>query len=703
LKSHPSWWFGFVFLLVGACSTDTEVAGGAGPCTDAPSVTRAELEAGAVLCEGQTLVAPIHPGDDLKVSLRILTPGEVDLCFDDDDQERHEVSLMGMSVVAQTPCQTVTLPAGDHTLDLRHALRDAGRIDALADVLHTKWTPPTSTSHGRLQVSSNSCPGCTLVGRWPASQGLPYPEYGYTGNYANAIIDGPCEDYLGGGRNSACQLGSYGTHSSFERAQIVIHPVSDRSVPSIGDRAQIIPAPAHNDTNLRGATVTLRGPAVLNAVDATGATFLGEGELIYINETDFAAIDLSRYRGVASTVFYSRMDVVTYATLVARAAEQNAAHDPRFGKIEIRKLVVTIAQGQRLAGLNIDFSPAPASLEDLSFVWPVDASGLLSMAGASFDNATLRNLTMPCAVHGNLRGASFAFATLENVDLTSCDLTDARFYGSTFTNVKARGTKPAMGGVDTSTLLVRADLTNVKVDGLDVGGANMSGATLSSAPNSPWSRVEGRGLYADSLHAAGLRLRSARFVDAELLRADFSGAELQGVLFQSSDLSGTNFSGAALDEASFESAFGSGLGFEAAHFASGHGYLNRPRFDASNFRGALMQGMPIVRGRICGGDFTGANLEGADLTGTLMPVVSDTFFRPNETFDCVANKNLATVPTDATTKCPDKTPGPCSATSWVPSEYVPQCPVNLPRQTSGSSCTTKCDCESLSCKASKCV
>lgn len=671
--------FAFVITLLAACSSpDNEVGprlGGA--CSDSASVTRTELEAGGVLCENQTLVAAIHPGDDLKFTVRILTPGDVDLCFDDDDAEPHEASLRGTTVAAQTPCQTVSLPAGDHTLGLRHALREVSGKDDRSDVLHTKWTPPTSTSRGRLQLTSNACPRCLLDKPWPELDGPQF--YGYAGDYTDAIITGRCDHPL----PQFCVLGGSMGRSSFDRARIVLHPDDGNTRYLIGgaDDATV--------STFRGATVTAGSEALFAFADATGAKVAGDGpRLSFGFGTNLAGVDITEYRGGKIVAEQCRMDVAMYSRIVARGADGSAC----------TKSTVTVPKGQSLAGMILaEGATAGSNL----FVWPHDESGILSMPDTSFEKATLRNLTIPCPHGGDLRRASFIGATLDTVSLTGCNLTDARFAGSTLTNVTA-----AKG-----TSLLRADLTNVKVDGLDVTEASMSGATLTNAPNSPWIGLVAHQLTAGSLHAQGLVMaldgkgHGPDFSLANLPAADFSGAQLPRAVFAGATLTTTNFSGALLVGANFEASNGTGPIFEKADLqksTASAALLTGVRFVSPNFRGASLQGAKLTYARVCGGDFGGAHLEGANLTQTPLPLVSDKFTTAGEgTFDCVEITDLTTVVNDATTVCPDGTPGPCTGAAWVPSNFVPQCTAG-PRKKSGFSCMTPCECALLTCLNGTC-
>lgn len=673
MKTHRSWWLVLAVVLVVACSSDSEPEGGSrlgGPCTDATSVTRTQLEAGAVLCEHQILVFPIRPGDDAKVSFRVLTPGDVDLCFDDDDAEAHEASLGGTTVAAQAPCRSVSLPAGDHVLGLRHALREAGVRDARPDVLHTRWTAPTRVSRGRLQVTTNGCPKCPLNEPWPELDGPQF--YGYAGDYTDAIITGPCNHAL----PNFCALGGRAA-SSFDRAKIVLQPDDGNTRYLIGG------ADSGSVATFRGATITAGSEGLFAFADATGARILGNGPALDFESTNLTGGDLTEYRGGKVTADRCRLDVSMYSWIVARGADGSACTNS----------TVTVPKGQSLAGMIL---AGGGSAGDNLFVWPVDEKGILTMPGTSFERATLRNLTIPCPHGGDLRGASFAGATLDTVSLTGCDLTEARFAGARLTNVTAAS----------GTLLIRADLTNVAVDGLNVSEASLSEATLASAPSSAWTGLVARATVARSLHAAGLVTgldgsgRGADFSRADLATADLSRAQLPRAIFSGAALTTVDFSEASLVGSTFDSAFGSAPDFTRAHLepsAVSRSSMSAVRFAAPSFKGAFLNGLELTYARVCGADFEGTHLEGADLTGTLLPLVSGAFTQAGgDNFECAAIKDLATNGSSvATTTCPDGNPGPCSGAAWVPAGFV-TCP-DVPRKKSGFSCATECECAALKC------
>jgi uncharacterized protein YjbI with pentapeptide repeats len=674
-------------LVVAACAEDSEAPAGSGRggiCTEGASVAREEIEAGGVLCEHQTLVASIRPGDDLKLAFHVFTPGDVDLCFDDDDDEAHEVSLGGQVVTAETPCQAVSLTAGDQILGLRHAMHDVGAQDSAPDVVHTKWTPPTPASRGRLLVATNSCPGCVLTSPWPDLGGH---SAGYTGDYTRATIKGTCRGF----ETDICSLGGHGVTSHFDAANVVFDDQS-RTAHVIGDFGRV----QTSQTFLQSANVEIHGSTNVYRTIATGAKFSSPGphdrdDILQFDECQLASVDFTAYVGPEIDFSGSHLDVFSYSALLQR---RNAY---------FTDVTVEVYQFHSLANLIIDGHPDAYS-KNIDIEWPRDSAGLLFMNGTSFDKATVRNVSFGCLGGGDLRGASFAGATLENVALTGCDLTGARFTGATLTSVTAAK----------NTLLTRADLTNVTIDGLDVSDASLSYATLKNASSKPViglvaRRVTAEGLVARDL-VTGLDAKDlgADFTGAILSKANFASAELQRARFTNAALQTTNLSGATLTGASFDGATGFSTNFTGALLGSTgvpRTSLSDVRFEEPSFAGADLRGAKMTGARVCGGRFVGANLRGVDLADTLLPTMSDMFSRAGSIdppFACVGNQDLVST-TDLTTICPDGMAGECLAGAWVPPYFVPTC-VAPKHRASGFPCATACDCNELKCDtaSSKC-
>lgn len=676
--------------LAVACDADTEVSTSraGGLCTAASSVTRDELEAGGVLCEHQTLAASIRPGDDMKLSFHVLTPGDVEVCFEDDDAELHEVSLHDHVITAGAPCHTVSLSAGEHTIGLRHHVRDASRADPVPDVVHTKWTAPTSTSRGKLTFATNACRGCTLDGAWPP---LENGVHGYFGDYTGAHITGGCP-------SERCRLGGVpGTSSYFDDADLAI--ASGVGIGIDGERLLVppyVPPLRPHDTFLRRTKLVFTSDdAYINvfAADLRDARLSGLC-FIFAFGSDLTGVDTSACDRtspwdnlpVLGFVYEGLTDVTTYAAMTRKG----------FDFLESN---VTVPKGQDLAGITLESAPRlignpGVSIEGPNFLWPRDEAGRLAMRGVSFEKSTLRYVSFGCLGGGDLEGASFVGATLDHVSLNGCDLRKSRFTGATLTSVTAAG----------NTSFVGADLTDLTIAGFDVTGASLSDVRLSSAASKPAVGLVARGVTASVLDARGLVTGidangGADFTSAVLEKARFEGAQLPRARFVGAELTAASFEGATLSGASFAAATGTAPVFDSAVLEATtepRSSMVGARFTIPSFRGAKLRGTKLSAARVCGGDFEGASLLGVDLTGTPMPLVSEKLTSGAEQFDCIQIENLDTVVQDATTSCPNGELGPCKDGAWMPTNVTPTCPPG-PRKVSGSACSTACECKMLRC------
>ena len=172
----------------------------------------------------------------------------------------------------------------------------------------------------------------------------------------------------------------------------------------------------------------------------------------------------------------------------------------------------------------------------------------MNFAGANFNNANLSETNIRGA---NLVGATFVNAYLSAAKFDHSDLRRARFTGATFLTT-AEGAN--FGGADLShtsgyliapsgifayanlsqaklrpdmsnqpmgllhTIFSEADLTRANLTGADLGFANLSSATLTDAI-----------------------VRGTSFDQADLSRADFRGADVTNAIFTQADVAQTDF------------------------------------------------------------------------------------------------------------------------------------------------------------------
>jgi uncharacterized protein YjbI with pentapeptide repeats len=207
------------------------------------------------------------------------------------------------------------------------------------------------------------------------------------------------------------------------------------------------------------------------------------------------------------------------------------------------------------------------------------------------DPASLRHILEQHAMYkanrpgGRLANLSYIDLTemkLEGVDLSDANLTGARLYGASLRDsifVRAN-----MFGCD----LRNADLRFARLDRADLRGACLRGANLSAASLIGADLREGQIAFKDDKQ--GLRLmkhekRPGELDYAILSGADLSGARMNGALAVSTDFSDANLSSAVMSQAKLRKA---------------------------NLNGATINGADLS-----GADVTGATMRGAVMVDTM--------------------------------------------------------------------------------------
>jgi len=223
---------------------------------------------------------------------------------------------------------------------------------------------------------------------------------------------------------------------------------------------------------------------------------------------------------------------------------------------------------------------------------------LLERSG--FDMKALEQSAHELALVGaKLRGANMASAQLAGQFLTGADLTEATLTG--------------------------ADLTGTSFTGANLTGADLTGATMSK------SRFHDANLTRARL--ADVNLLEARLPNAKFVGADLRRANLTRVVLTGADLSDADLSDADVSEA---------------------------RVNKARLTGAHLPGVKLVRA-----DLTGSNLHGADLTGANLTLITLTSADLSGAVLRGANLSQAVGMTseqddladlDATSICPDGKP-----------------------------------------------
>ena len=263
-------------------------------------------------------------------------------------------------------------------------------------------------------------------------------------------------------------------------------------------------------------------------------------------------------------------------------------------------------------------------------VYPgADLSGV-DLHGQSLDYCDLSGVDLSGAdLSGtNLRHDTFDGANLTGADLSGADLTDSNGTGI----VGAPTALPTMWTIGAGRLIgPGADLTGVDLTGVDLAGVSLAGATLDDAV------LDGQALSGTDL--SGAHAWRTSFSGTNLAGADLSGANLQQTDFTDADLTGANLNGVVGSTANRTADF-TGADLTDAHLAQPTG-LNGPVFTGANLEGADLTGVTLLAGSaklvsggvtgtpqlpsgwqlihgyvVCTGcDLTGATLSGSDLAG----------------------------------------------------------------------------------------
>jgi uncharacterized protein YjbI with pentapeptide repeats len=572
------------------------------------------------LCETQSLVAPLHPGETVEFALAPRKETYVQTCFRDDDGEAHQLSFRkGTEAVfatsADSPCATVKLDMSVYTVRLVHA-KQAGVSDSLPDTIHAGWES-VGTQDGipvlRLNLSTNSCPGCDLSNQdWPVLD-APNQISGWVGNYTGAKFGTRCT-------NRTCSLGAKGTQSSF--ANISFAP---GTFPKQTDFAYM---GRNDDDNFEQASF---GTVVFAGVVQFQGRYIGAdlsncdpGPEHRLGPGDFHTAKILGPHSNTRVAMLGFLDanVVSYYSLRKYELLDGAG--------------IYIDPNSAVDGVSVDGKVHRVQ-------WNASATGVPTAPKLSAIAASFRNVNVPCYVAGggDLSGSHFDGATFENVQLAGCNLSGSTFDGATFRNVDARRVNLS------ETSFARGTFENL----------NLAESSITSSKKARFSSMTA----ARNVNLSGAKFNldasTTIFVNLVAFKADLSGAifndcQLLGANFNQTKLD-TSFLGRAtiLDRATFTNAAGT-ADFSLVSFQRGR--LDGARLVDATFRGADLAGTSFGFGSMCGGTIENIRLEGADLSGTLMPAVDTRYVVDGKEQTCkrVTGRTL-TVQTNAQTYCPD--------------------------------------------------
>lgn len=211
------------------------------------------------------------------------------------------------------------------------------------------------------------------------------------------------------------------------------------------------------------------------------------------------------------------------------------------------------------------------------------------------------NLSGAMLFKSRLAGADLSGADLSNATLSFTDLSGADLTGANLSGARLAGTN-----------LAGADVTGVTATGTIVQGADLTGATV---PEGTFDLHALASFTLTDVDMSGWNLAGASFSSTTMIRTNLSGADLTGAWMPRAALNDANLSGARMS----------------------HAVLQLADLSGANLRGADLSSANLQSVLVEGADFTGANLRGATMRDTY--------------------GDLAV--SDATTTCPDGSPGPC--------------------------------------------
>ncbi len=209
----------------------------------------------------------------------------------------------------------------------------------------------------------------------------------------------------------------------------------------------------------------------------------------------------------------------------------------------------------------------------------------------------------PAEVHP---GADLSGADLTGLNFTGCDFSDVNLTGANFTGANLTG----------------ATLTGATLTGADFTGVALAGARGATVVGTPavlptgWTVISGvlfgPGTNLDNLDLTGLDLHGVDLSGAHLWHTNFTNADLTGANLSGADLIQVDFTGANLTDADLtnqithSSIYGATADFTDANLSGAAlGPSRAPYAPQPVFQPALGYKQPV---------FTGANLDGADLT-----------------------------------------------------------------------------------------
>ncbi|HUB16018.1 MAG TPA: DUF2169 domain-containing protein [Acetobacteraceae bacterium] len=225
----------------------------------------------------------------------------------------------------------------------------------------------------------------------------------------------------------------------------------------------------------------------------------------------------------------------------------------------------------------------------------LDLSGL-DLSGVCLDGADLTRTS--------LAGAKLADAVLAHADLTECVLEGADLTGANLGKAQLGGASLRNATLKKA-VLAGADLTGASLAGADLEAADLSDAILAGTD---FTNVRAVGLLAmklslRGLHAPGIVLTSAKFIECDIEGADWTDATLDQAVFLQCNLAGIRLCRAQMRKTVF---------VQRCNLARAN--LCGADLSEANLRETALPGVALADAIVEQADFSGADLTDAMLT-----------------------------------------------------------------------------------------
>ena len=252
--------------------------------------------------------------------------------------------------------------------------------------------------------------------------------------------------------------------------------------------------------------------------------------------------------------------------------------------------------------------------------------------GSSFSSADFTNANF---TNANLKNANFLSTTVTDVIFTNANLSGVNFY-----EVEGLTDSQLRSAADiTGIQLSQIDLTNFNLSGLDFSGGQFYGSTVSNVDftNAILDKVT---FYGGVIGLTDKQLRSTKSLVGTIIRdMDATGFDLSGLNLSAGGIIGikclnSNFIETNFISANLESSDFSGSNFSRADLKNV--YLDNSSLVNTNLFSTNLTGASFTAKT----DFTGATINGADLTST---VENGFTFAHLESTKSYADKNLSGV------------------------------------------------------------